>query len=91
MLIPHIIVKGIQAPADGLASRRTVGKAGAEAKLGPESSIPFIMLYLTVGVELCPTPLSENLAQKMVRWLVGWLVILLQISVAMMYIKLINL
>ena len=42
--------KGIQAPADGLASRRTVGKAGAEAKLGPESSIPFIMLYLTISI-----------------------------------------
>ena len=50
MLIPHINGKGIQASADGLASRRTVGKAGAEAKLGPEYSIPFIMLYLTTGI-----------------------------------------
>ena len=50
MLIPHINGKGVQGPADGLASRRTVGKAGAEAKLGPESHIPFIMLYLTISI-----------------------------------------
>ena len=50
MLIPLINGKGIKASADGLASRRTVGKAGAEAKLGPESFIPFIMLYLTNSI-----------------------------------------
>ena len=50
VLIPHINGKGVQGPADGLASRRTVGKAGAEAKLGPESHIPFIMLYLTISI-----------------------------------------
>ena len=50
MLIPLINGKGIKASADGLASRRTVGKAGAEAKLGPESHIPFIMLYLTISI-----------------------------------------
>ncbi len=50
VLIPLINGKGIQASADGLASRRTVWKAGAEAKLGPESYIPFIMLYLTSSI-----------------------------------------
>ena len=51
MLIPYINGKGIQASAVGTPLDVQLGRRGAEAKnLGPESSIPFIMLYLTNSI-----------------------------------------